>query len=150
VMVAALAPAPATQRLPLLIDPDRPQERSRAHRFYGWHRDLDGWTRWRGDDSIGAIVQHAIVRYIVHGVSRAQIAEEVGYSERQVQSWICGRAIRPYTQPVLRALTALGISVGKGTRTQATPRMLEILAAYESLLDDAAGRLFSDQSRDLK
>ena len=140
-MVAALATAPATC-LPLLLEPVQPGKQGNPSWVYGWRRVQGAWVRCHGDDAIGALVQHAIVRYIVHGVSRQDLAREIGYSERQVQAWVCGRANTPYAEVVRQRLHELGISVGKGRRHASATRMLEVVAAYEALLEEAADHLW--------
>lgn len=139
-MVASLA---ATSRtgLALLLEPDAPST-DQIGRAHGWRSSRTGdRVRHHGDDDYGALVQHAIVRYYVHGVEREQIANEVGYSPRQVQSWLLGHTAGPYGAPVLRTLYELGISRGRGGRTSLQPRLREIIAAYETLLALAADRL---------
>lgn len=150
-MVAALKPDPPT--LPLLAEPLKPDDR--APKAWGWTAE----TTWRGryvrgeglprmvrtmvrnpsHDAMGAFVQHVVVRYIVHGVSREQIARETGYSERQVQSWIQGRAYEPYTRAVLKVLGGMGIGLRRGLRphryTGLVTRADQIVMAQQHVLE---------------
>lgn len=142
---------PARTRLPLLFEPYEPDIRKKAEK--GWRMTfvirqrarLREAVRYLPDDAVGALAQHAIVRYLVRGVARKVIARETGYSERQIQAWFGGKAWTPYTQPVLDALDELGIRSGKGKfRAHGAHRMHEIAAAQERLLTEAARLLDSD------
>jgi hypothetical protein len=152
-MIAQLAPAPSPTPLPLLVEPLEPHPQARI--AWGW-RITDIWggrrsrhvlTRHHADDARGAFAQHVVVRYIVHGVERQRIARETGFSERQVQAYIGGRACEPYTLAVLAALKELGLSVGRGRRwTDGTGRHAEIIRAQAALLDSAVHLLRMDGS----
>lgn len=142
-MVAELKPVEATP-LPLLMEPDRPAQID--HWTVGWRRVKGEIARFHLHDEQGAIVQHVIVRYLVHGIPRQQIASEVCFSERQVQAWIGGRAWGAYGGPVRRALASLGISMGKGgvgpsksgygRNTQVAAACLDLLADVQWHMDD--------------
>ncbi len=152
-MVAELKPANANT-LPLLMEPDRPQIDSRQKTTNsGWRREGEGLVRDHGADDFGALVQHVIVRYIVHGVQRQELAREIHMSQRQIQAWISGRAARCYTQPVRRALQLLGIGMGRGGVSEATSRRgTEVVAACMSVLADVQWYMGDDwpRQRELK
>lgn len=135
--------------LPLLLEPDRPEPRRGVKtQNTGWRREGDVVTRDHRDDEFGALVQHVIVRYLVHGVQRQELAKEIGYSERQLQAWLSGTAARCYAQPVRRALQELGIGLGRGTVGQsASGRGSEIVAACMTLLADVQWYMEDDWSR---
>lgn len=144
-MVAELKSVAGQPRLPLLLEPDRPK--SIDHRTVGWRRVKGEIVRHHAHDVFGALVQHVIVRYLVHGVPRQQIASEVNYSERQVQAWISGRAHTAYAAPVRRALESLGIGMGKGGLHPASGRgrpYRRIAAACLDLLADVPWLLATD------
>lgn len=147
-MVAELKPVAATT-LPLLMEPDRPDIDSRQKTTNsGWRREGEKLVRDHGADDFGALVQHVIVRYLVHGVHRQQIAKEIQYSERQIQAWIGGRAARSYTQPVRRALQMLGLSMGRGgVQEKRSKRRGEVVGACMGLLADVQWYMDDDWPR---
>lgn len=137
--------------LPLLLEPDPYGGRAGAETLRlsrtGYRRVDGAIVRHHGDDPHGAMVQHAIVRYYVHGVGRAQLARETTYSERQVQSWLSGTASLAYGAPVRRALANLGIGLNRAGSSTAQPsdrRNREIAAALLALLVDAGWLLNRD------
>jgi len=147
-MVAELK-APLGHGLPLLMEPAVPGEQVSNHvlgHASGWRRDERGaLVRCQADDGFGATVQHVIVRYLVHGVSRREIAGELGYSERQIQAWVSGSAARYYAAPVREALANLGIGMGRGGLSQVVnPRARELVAAAMTLLADVPWLLATD------
>lgn len=138
--------------LPLLMEPLEPHPKARratgwtvheAWEGVGWRRRIVRYrVRNNRYDAHGALAQHVIVRYLVHGVGRAQIAAETGICERQIQAYAQGRALEPYTLAVLGALRQLGISPKRGQRARAkTNRTLEIIDAQTAILERAAGLL---------
>lgn len=80
----------------------------------GWARRDGLWVRRYRDDEMGAVVQHTVARYYLTNIGRADLAEELGYSERQIQGFVSGTAWTGYTAPVLAALQRLGISRTRG------------------------------------
>lgn len=156
-MVAELKPVAATT-LPLLMEPDRPPESANNHAVAnarsGWRTtDFKEFVRFQGDDHRGALIQHVIVRYLVHGVQRQQLAQEIHYSERQIQAWISGRAGSTYGEPVRRALQTLGIGMGRGGVSEASSRRgAEVVAACMGLLADVQWYMGDDwpRQRELK
>lgn len=150
-MVAELK-AKAAKGLLLLMEPDRPPEGASRKMVEvgrsGWRIDGYGYAREHAHDAHGAVIQHAIVRYLVHGVQRQQIAQEVHYSERQVQAWISGRVCRSYAEPVRRALGELGIGMGRGGISEASSRRgTEVVAACMALLADVPWYMDDDWPR---
>lgn len=136
-MVAELKPQPAA--LSLLLEPDPPPEDlPRGAFWHGYQATKTGRRRrWARYDLTGALVQHVIVRYYVHGVGRTQIAREIGYSVRQTQMLLGGFAWQPYAMPVRRELAALGIGLnrgGSGVSPATDRRLREIANAQASLL----------------
>ena len=138
--------------LPVLVEPLQPS--SDAFRATGWTIEtVHGWrrriTRNHADDEQGAAVQHIIVRYLVHGVERNQIAVETGYSPRQLQQIVMGRVWESYTLAVLGALADLGISSKKGLRPHRysghITRPDEIIGAQQEILEQIVGVLWNDQ-----
>jgi hypothetical protein len=95
-------------------------------------------------DRIGAMIQHAILAYVVGGESRASISERVGYSQRQVQAWIGGEAWLAYTQPVLERLRSLGIGRLRGDRCLTGARFGEIVSAQADVLARVAWTFRND------
>lgn len=150
-----LAHAPKID-LPLLCEPDRPAEGQRA--FHGWsrHSGIRNRVSWEelhrehGDDEFGARVQWAIVRYVLHGVKRSEIAADLCVTETTAQSYLLGKAWTAYGQPILRTLKRLGISEGRSfTRDreiQAAQRM--VLARAAVVVDGAV--LTAAQSKRLR
>lgn len=160
-MVAQIA-APRTV-LPLLVEPLRPEDG--AVRGHGWRFDTT-WdrresrtrlprlvrtvTRNHDDDAFGAFVQHVVVRYLVHGVERRQIARETVMSERQIQAYVTGRAWTTYTRAALAALSELGITHHRGLRPRSSAdrerptRHMEIIAAQDRVLAHALDCLAGD------
>lgn len=141
----AIKELPAVTVLPLLMEPDRPEGRKLL--YTGWRRENGILTRCRLDDVHGALVQHVVVRYYVHGIQRQVIAQEIGYSPRQVQAWLGGTASSTYGQPVRDALANLGIGLNRAGSADYDPtsrRLREIVGAQARLLDDAAGLLGRD------
>jgi hypothetical protein len=65
---------------------------------------------------MGAFVQHVIVRYVVHGVTRQELAAETNLSQRQIQAYVGGVSYQPYGLAVIEALRELGIPNTKGER----------------------------------
>lgn len=114
-MVAQLKPELAAPSL--MFEPDRPPcEVSgapiRGH-WGGWRgRDFLA-VRYHEDDAWGAVVQEIILRYVLHGVERQQLAREYPCSERSVTGYVGGKAWRAYGGPVLRALKRLGIPISR-------------------------------------
>lgn len=136
---------------PLLLEPDPYGGRAHAAALRmsrTGYRRVDGeLVRHHSDDPHGALVQHAIVRYYVHGVGRAQLARETNFSERQVQGWLSGTASRAYAAPVLRALDELGIGRTRAGSSAAQPadrRNREIIAALLALVVDGGWLLARD------
>jgi hypothetical protein len=140
-------PKPAAASPALLYEPDRPRPGGRAE--HGWshtrrianrieHVDLHRDPR---DDYFGAQLQHAIVRYVLGKASRAALAAELGMSERQVQAYLTGRAWEPYTQPVIRALRRLGISIGRGDWKRGGRRPKEVVEASRGVMRRAISAL---------
>jgi hypothetical protein len=150
-VVAELKSVAGQRRLPLLLllEPDRPDPRMHERtQNSGWRREGDVVTRDHRDDEFGALVQHVIVRYLVHGVQRQEIAQEIGYSQRQVQDWIGGRTARCYAQPVRRALQSLGIGMGRGGVSETSSRRgIEVMAACMGLLADVQWYMDDDWPR---
>lgn len=146
-MVAQLK-APLGHGLPLLMEPSAPGHQVSNHilgHASGWRREDGALVRCQADDGFGATVQHVIVRYLVHGVSRREIAVELGYSERQIQAWVSGSAARYYAAPVREALANLGIGMGRGGLSQVVnPRARELVAAALALLADVPWLLATD------
>lgn len=136
-MVAELKPVTANT-LPLLMEPDRPEiDSNQRTTNSGWKREGGQLVRDYGADDFGALVQHVIVRYLVHGVQRQELAREIQYSERQIQAWISARAGATYGEPVRRALQLLGIGMGRGGVSEASSRRgTEVVAACMGLLAD--------------
>ena len=134
-------PLPRPRPLPLLAEPLAPPPdvlRPRGWRVLG-SRD----QRNPAHDPIGALYQHMVVRYCVHGVPRQQIARETGYCERHVQAVVMGQTWAAYTQAVVQALAELGIKTRRGCRWHGSGRLREINAAQHRLLADAAAALES-------
>lgn len=149
-MVAQLRPRAA--RPVLLLEPDRPSELTTnlvLSHGSGWRRARNGdLIRWYDDDEQGALIQRAIVRYLVHGVQRQEIAREIHYSERQIQSWVQGRTSAYYSAPVRRALQELGIGMGRGgVKRRGSRRASEVVEACLGLLADVPAYLPSDRPR---
>lgn len=148
-MVAELKPQQAA--LPLLLEPDVPPKGGN-HASSGWRSNGRHMVRHPSDDDHGAMTQHVVVRYFVHGIGRAQIAQELGYCERQVQGWTTGRKCPYYTRPVRRALTELGLDLsrraGGSSRVDlGTVRLREIASACLKLLDDVQWYMDEDWPR---
>jgi hypothetical protein len=146
-MVAEYLALPEPVPLPLLLEPLAPHPQARY--AMGWRLRTEskwrkGWAvvkrveRDHAHDQAGALAQHVIVRYLVHGVNRAQLCRETGYAERQIQAYIQGRGYAPYTMAVLGALRELGITPHRGARSvHGVNRTAEIVAAQTRLLEQA-------------
>ena len=132
---------PVRSPLPLLAEPLWPRDRVRPR---GWRVLQKGGERNLKHDAVGALFQHMIVRYVVHGAMRKEIARETGYSERFVQDVVMGRTWESYTQAVVQELADLGISIRRGCRWHGPSRLREIVAAQERLLAETARLLDSN------
>jgi hypothetical protein len=131
--------------LPLLLEPDEPARDRNNATASGWRRVNGILTRHHDDDARGALVQYILVRYLVQGVQRQQIALETHYSPRQVQAWISGTTLQTYADPVRRQLAALGIGLGRGSVTETShKRAREVVTASMALLEGAAFLLAGD------
>lgn len=117
-----------TAPLPLLFEPDRPNELSTRNSVQ------NGGIRSEFALDFGARVQHAIAMYIVGGMPRPGVARFLGMSERQTQAVVLGRAWPAYSQPVLRALARMGISLSRGRWYGPRARHHEIIAASHSVM----------------
>lgn len=117
-MVAAYSPT--TPSLPLICEPIAPPptgEWGYIGRCPGWiRRDSRTFERRQSDDVWGATAQHIIVRYVLHGVERKQLAQDYSLSERQIQEYLSGQAWRAYTLPVLASFARLGLSLKRKNR----------------------------------
>lgn len=125
--------------LPLLLEPDRPRK-SKGHRVYqGWRRVMvreqgvlvAKAARDHSADDWGATVQWMIVRYVLRGESRADLAAEHAMTPDTCQKYLTGVTFKSYTQPVLRALKRLGIGTRHGTRHE---RLAEIVRAQAAVM----------------
>lgn len=151
-MVAEMKPV-AANTLPLLMEPDRPRDGASPHGIAngrsGWRTSEDGTlVRCASDDVRGALIQHVIVRYLVHGVQRQELAQEIHYSERQIQAWTSAKAGATYGEPVRRALQLLGIGMGRGGVSEASSRRgTEVVAACMGLLADVQWYMDDDWPR---
>ena len=149
-MVAARNPMP--QPLPLLLEPVEPP--TKTSRWKGWkityvwagREERRILTRDHADDAMGAFVQHVIVRYVVHGVPRKQLAAETNVSERQIQSYVGGVSYQPYGLAVIEALRELGIPNTKGERwdTRRGERLRQLIVAQQRTLLRALPLLADD------
>lgn len=148
-MVAQLRPVP--ESLELLCEPDRPTPD--AGHTLGWLRVKGQWERNPAWDRQGALIQHLIVRYYVHGVTRGELAAELHQSPRQVQSWLSGNALPSYGRPVRRALADLGIGLNRGGGAMSGPsdvRNRQVINACMFALEMVAGSAtISPRLRDL-
>lgn len=136
-MVAELRIEAAT--LPLLLEPDQPT--GRRTRGTGWRRKGGLLIRNYLDDAEGALVQHVIVRYYVHGYARSEISREIQYSTRHTQSWISGSAHANYAQPVRRALSDIGLDLscrnhGRSMVEPASVRLRDVIRACMGLISE--------------
>lgn len=147
-MFAVKEPARVPATLPLLLEPDQPVP-GLNHALSGWRHRGDALVRWPSDDRRGALAQHCVVRYYVHGVTRAELAREVGYSERQVQAFVGGIACSTYTTPVRRALSDLGIplelrAIGRSQTDPLSVRRRAVSEAAIAVLADVPWLLATD------
>ena len=145
--------------LPLLIEPTQkpPNVVPSMNRWQGWRRvrvtqtfrgmDYIGhdYERNHDHDAFGAQVQHMIALYYLGGVQRQTLAQRFSISERQIQTYLSGKAWRVYGLPVLDMLRDMGIGPGRGCWHRAgetgTFRTMEILAAAAKTVGDAADLL---------
>lgn len=133
-MVAALAPQNGH---PLIFEPD-PRPLGVGGIWHGWRNNA---VRCHEDDAWGAAVQWIIVRYAAGETGRAQLAQEFSVSERQIQEYVSGRAWKPYSGPVLRAMARLGIGVLKRGRAR---RHQEMMRGMANLAGDVLALLAHD------
>lgn len=150
-MVAQLR-EPMPQPLPLLVEPVTPP--TKTSRWKGWtithvwagREERRILTRDHKHDAMGAFVQHVIVRYVVHGVGRDEIAAEVNLSPRQIQAYISGVVYQPYSLAVIEALRELGIPNTRGERwsKHQQQRLKQVIEAQQRLLQGALLLLAGD------
>lgn len=146
-MVAAQRLAAPT--VTLLFEPSRPPESAHPQTVQGWRKGwitdgsglrFWGWVRDRGDDAWGAAVQEIIVRYAIGGEDRGVLASEYPISERQIQAYLSSKAWRSYSQPVMDAITRLGLTMTRKNRqrrhAQIARAMVERAALICALLAD--------------
>lgn len=131
----------APQALPLLMEPEPPEE---GRRFAGGYRRRNGeLVRCYTDDAQGAVAQWAVVCHRLTRLSRTELAHIFGQNvSGGIALMIGGQQWATYTAPVMRALDRLGIRPSTGTWTgNEHSRPTEIAAACLSLLDQAADML---------
>lgn len=92
----------------------------------------------RIDPEQAANVRAIVLRYYLGGERRGDLSREYGYSERQIQGYVGGRAISTITAPLVAQLAALGLTAtptgGKLTHEQ---RHLKLALAATALLAEA-------------
>lgn len=132
-MVAELIQQETTS--PLLYEPSWPGDLDVRWAF-GWRRRHGVWKRNHAYDAMGARFQMAVARYYLAGLTRAAMADELGFSERQCQSALSGLTWTCYVTPVLAALDRLGISRSRGDWRSAgsPPRAREVIRAQADVL----------------
>lgn len=126
---------------PLMAEPEPRPEGFRLQRSHGWRMTERGEAREHADDAFGAVVQHAIVRYLLTDATRAEVAVDLGVTERTAQAYLSGAIWGAYGRPILDRLAELGIGAGRGRWRDAADRPREIVAACLPLLARAADAL---------
>lgn len=134
----------AVRQPPLLFEPGRPVGGpwSRQTRLPGWWmRGGQPTERRYHDDPWGAVAQEILIRYVLCGVQRGQLAQEYAMSERAIQEYVSGIAWRAYTEPVLRVLRRMGIGLQRRNRRA---REREIARAVCTMAADVLTLLADD------
>jgi hypothetical protein len=138
--------------LPWVMEPTTPpvDARGRAGGFRR-SRNREGWHLTKEGAAQAGVVQRMLLRYVLLGESREQIAERYGYASRHVQG-ILGGTTYPYlTHPVRHRLLWLGI--GNLRMNRDSDRSEQIRRALERLSGKAAEMIrnpewFSAQARE--
>lgn len=130
--------------LTLICEPQRPASRQkrRGWRWKPFIYDMRGQQTphrdHRGDEG-GAAAQHALVRYMLGGETRREIAHSMCYSERVIQSYLSGKAYPAYTAPIFATFARLGIPTTRGTALS-SPRWHAVMLAQRQVLRAALER----------
>lgn len=140
--------------LPLVYEPDYPAIDARFPK--GWRLDQRSdhrqFVRVTAHDAQGALVQWAILRYLLTDARSYDVMRGAPVTRRMLAQYLQGDAFPLYTAPVLRALDRLGIGRLNGRWTGQIDRPLEIIAASRTVMaravDALTGELVPVEDRD--
>lgn len=104
--VARRIPRPVLLEPALLFEPVAVGRRRRVV----YELDIPLWLyRTPRTDQTGAVAQRIVLRFALLGETRKGLAWRYGYSERQIQSIVSGRAWGEYTRPIRDWLEPFGV-----------------------------------------